>query len=200
MLTEDIITAENEENELRDITYHNEALLKPSCTGLEFNRITFVKCKLSGCDFTGCSFYNCMFESCDLSNCNFSRAYFKDCTLKNCKADGGKYHETVFKKLVLSDCALRYANFAESRWEQSRAVRCSFADACLSHVLLIKTAFSESGFTGADFFRTPLKGVDLSDCQIDGITVSESLQELRGVKINTVQAVDFARLLGAEIL
>lgn len=39
------------EKELRDITYHNEALLKPSCTGLEFNRVTFVKCKLSGCGF-----------------------------------------------------------------------------------------------------------------------------------------------------
>lgn len=51
MLTEDIIAAEIEENELRDITCHNEALLKSSCVNLEFNRVTFVKCKLSGCGF-----------------------------------------------------------------------------------------------------------------------------------------------------
>ncbi len=47
-----------------------------------------------------------------------------------------------------------------------------------------------TGFQEVDFFRTPLKGVDFSDCALEGITVSESLGELRGMKINPAQAVD----------
>ena len=57
-----------------------------------------------------------------------------------------------------------------------------------------------SNFQGADFFRTPLKGLDLSDCQIQGITVSESLPELRGLKINPGQAVDLVPLMGVQLL
>ena len=57
-----------------------------------------------------------------------------------------------------------------------------------------------TGFQEVDFFRTPLKGVDFSDCALEGITVSESLGELRGMKINPAQAVDLIPLLGIQLL
>lgn len=56
------------------------------------------------------------------------------------------------------------------------------------------------GVPGGGLFRTPLKGVDFSDCALEGITVSESLGELRGMKINPAQAVDLIPLLGIQLL
>ncbi|MFQ7452112.1 MAG: hypothetical protein ACLRNQ_12615 [Flavonifractor plautii] len=40
--------------------------------------------------------------------------------------------------------------------------------------------------------------MDFSDCALEGITVSESLGELRGMKINPAQAVDLIPLLGCS--
>ncbi|MEG2204944.1 MAG: hypothetical protein RRY21_07270, partial [Oscillospiraceae bacterium] len=48
--------------------------------------------------------------------------------------------------------------------------------------------------TGASLFQTPLKGLDLTDCVLDGITVAGS--ELRGATVTLFQAADLARLLG----
>ena len=51
-----------------------------------------------------------------------------------------------------------------------------------------------------DFVRTPLRGVGLSRCVIDGFTVSDSRDELIGAKIGMGQAPAVAQLLGVEIL
>ena len=59
---------------------------------------------------------------------------------------------------------------------------------------------NQVNFTHVDFFKTPLKGVDLSDCTIDGILVSDTYAELRGAKINMFQAAELARLLGVQIV
>ena len=51
----------------------------------------------------------------------------------------------------------------------------------------------------ADLFRANLKGVDLSGCILEGVTLSASCQELRGAKIHASQAAVVARILGIEI-
>ena len=51
-----------------------------------------------------------------------------------------------------------------------------------------------------DFFKTPLKGIDLSACEIGGIMVSDTYKELQGVKISPLQAVDIVHLLGVKII
>ena len=45
-----------------------------------------------------------------------------------------------------------------------------------------------------------LRGMNLSTCQIDGIVVSETLAELKGVKIAAYQAVQIAQMLGIKIV
>ncbi len=55
-------------------------------------------------------------------------------------------------------------------------------------------------FQKADFFQTLLKGIDFSNCDINAITVSDTYQELQGIKINTEQSIIIAQILGAEIV
>ena len=42
--------------------------------------------------------------------------------------------------------------------------------------------------------------MDFSDCLIDGILVSDSFFELKGMKVSLTQAADLARLLGLKIV
>ena len=63
---------------------------------------------------------------------------------------------------------------------------------------LKKMKLKEVDFSRADFFKTPLKGLDFSACIIDGIQLSEHLNELRGMKIGAEQALALVRLLGVE--
>ena len=45
-----------------------------------------------------------------------------------------------------------------------------------------------------------LKGIDLSDCTIERIILSDSFRELKGATINSVQAADLIRLLGVKVV
>ena len=55
-------------------------------------------------------------------------------------------------------------------------------------------------FTHVDFFKSELKGIDLSDCILDKITLSETCKELRGAKIHSSQAAVVATILGIEVI
>ena len=44
---------------------------------------------------------------------------------------------------------------------------------------------------------TPMKGVDLRTCRLDGIT--SDLSSLRGMTVNPLQAAALARLLGLDV-
>ena len=59
-------------------------------------------------------------------------------------------------------------------------------------------AFRRADLTGADFFQTSLRGVDLSTCEIRGLTLSQDHQELRGAVLALEQAPDVAALLGVK--
>lgn len=65
---------------------------------------------------------------------------------------------------------------------------------------LKKVSWPECRLSGAEFFRTSLKGIDLSGCAIDGLVVSENLSELKGAKISPEQGMDVARIAGLEII
>jgi Uncharacterized low-complexity proteins len=77
---------------------------------------------------------------------------------------------------------------------------CNFTEAFLSEIRLKKPRLKAVNFTGADFFKALLKDIDLTDCIIDGITVSDTCKELRGAIVNAEQAIELARILGIKIV
>ncbi|EKC53740.1 pentapeptide repeat protein, partial [human gut metagenome] len=48
------------------------------------------------------------------------------------------------------------------------------------------------------FFKTSLNGIDLSNSNIDQIAVS--LEDIKGAKINQMQAIDLMYLLGVKVV
>lgn len=47
------------------------------------------------------------------------------------------------------------------------------------------------------FFKTPLNKIDLSKCKIEGIGIA--LEDIKGVIIDQIQAIDLLYLLGVKI-
>lgn len=53
-----------------------------------------------------------------------------------------------------------------------------------------------SDLTGARFFKTSLKGIDLSSSKIEGIAIS--IEDIKGAIIDQFQATDLLYLIGVK--
>ena len=200
MLEEEVRRARREERDVEDVTVEGECLAGADLSGLEFRRVCLHRCRFQNCDFSGAVFDRVEWRGCDFSNCRFGGTVWTDTVVRDCKGDGGRFTASRWRGCTLGESAFRCANFTQSRWKKCRMENCQLRRAVLAEADVAGLSPHRTGFQEVDFFRTPLKGVDFSDCALEGITVSESLGELRGMKINPAQAVDLIPLLGIQLL
>jgi uncharacterized protein YjbI with pentapeptide repeats len=167
----------------------------------EFHDVWLDHCVLRELHARKASFYECTLTNCDLSGADLREAYFARTRLVGCKLEGTQLPQSFWRSSRLEDCMCRYANFGEVTWEGTRLVRCDMRESFLSEMRLrAKTSFDECDLTRADLFRTPLRGVDLSSCNIAGISVSDTREELRGLVIGVEQAQDLVGMLGVRMV
>lgn len=167
---------------------------------LSFRQIIFKNCRLLGCQFQKASFRETLFINCDLSSCDFRDSYWDCCTLQAVKATGANWTDSSLHHLHWQDCQLRYANFSQAILEAVQFIRCGLQESSLSACKRKKAcSWTDCDLTHADFFQTPLKGLDFSNCQIDGLLLSDDYHELQGLTVNTLQAIELAKLLGVII-
>ncbi len=199
-MLEEIITAaaENEEP-VNDISAVDEHIIYISASGTDFNRLRLDSCRFENCDFMGASFINCTLTRCTFIDCTFSGSYFRECTLSECSANGCSFTKSLFRKTEIRGGFYRYANFSDSVFEGSEITDAALAESAFIQVKLKKTALRSVDLSKCDVLGTPLKGIDLSECDISGLLLSENLRELRGARINTLQAAELVRLLDIEV-
>ena len=70
-------------------------------------------------------------------------------------------------------------------------------ETALNSTTLKSVAFADCDLTRATIHQTPMKGVDLRTCRLDGLTVD--IPDLRGMIVTQEQAAELALLLGLEI-
>lgn len=133
-------------------------------------------------------------------SCDFSDGFFRNCRICDCKAEGNSFHACHIRDSFFLNCNMRYSGFTKNVWERVKLESSNFCETALSEIKLKSPSFSEVNFAHADFFKTPLKGIDLSKCIIDGISVSDTLYELKGARISTEQAVTVAGILGIKVV
>ena len=199
-LGERLASARETDECIRQGIFWGETLQNLDFCNLEWSQVSFEKCRFESCIFSGASFYSVLFQSCSFSNCRVSNTYWQDSQLCSSKADGIDFRKSRWKHCIICQTLLRYTNFSESVWNGISLRDCNICDAALSAMRIMKAELHQVNFTGSDFFRTQLKGVDLSDCVIEGISVSESLQELKGATIDVTQASVLAGLLGVHVV
>ncbi|MEG2339077.1 MAG: pentapeptide repeat-containing protein, partial [Clostridium sp.] len=76
---------------------------------------------------------------------------------------------------------------------------CDMSNASLSSSTLKSISLSDNKFINTNFFRTNLKGVDFSSCELVNPIVSDTLSELKGILINPHQAMNIVGLLDIKI-
>ena len=192
--------ARNDESAVKGLTFTGEIISDSDISAVDFDSVTFRRCRFVQCNFSGACFADCSFDGCDISSCNLSDSFWKNCTLTDCKADGAGFVHVIMRHTHITRTPCRYANFTRSVWEDSTFAGCDFRECALNEMKIRRCTFDSIDFTQADFFRTPLKSVDLSHCEIDGILVSDTRNELQGLKISAAQAPYIAAMLGVKII
>lgn len=172
--------------------------------GAEFSRpelsvCRLRSCKLAGADLFSGSFTDVVFESCDLSNGDLRDAYFRRCEFINCRLTGADLTGAVIKTSVFRDCAMSFIGLDEAKLDGVSFEGCDLGGASMRSCELRRTDFANCSLKNAVLFRTPLAGVDLCSCGIEGLSVSESLSELRGARIGFLQAPVIVKMFGIDV-
>lgn len=188
------------EEVLFDKEYRDEVIEKLDFNRLELESVRFINCRLIGCDLSGCVFKQVSFEKCDLSNLIWKNGYFRDITFTDCKGDGSDFGQSSFINAVIEGGTYHYGNFSATLWDNSEILNTEFGDSFFSEAKFKKIRFDNVNLIRSDFFKTVLKGIDLSTCIIDGIMVSDTFREIKGVRLNAEQAVVIAQMLGVKFI
>lgn len=103
------------------------------------------------------------------------------------------------KDTRIENCNCAYGNFARTLWECTEVTDSNMKQSSMTETVLRKPVFHRTDLSETDFFKTKLKGIDLSDCTIHNILVSDNFSELAGLKVDLYQAAELAKLLRIQI-
>lgn len=200
MLYDEIVYAVETETAVEQKVFENEKALGIHAEKVMLEHIQFIKCQIPDNHFDGGEFVDVTFQGCDLSNGSLKNAYFRNCRFLNCKMDGCSFASSSFKTVRMENCSCLYCNYVSTLWDNTSVYDCNMEQSFFSEAALKKPVFHNTNFTSVDFFKTKLKGIDLSDCVISNLMVSDTYMELAGVKVNIYQAAELARLLKVQIV
>jgi uncharacterized protein YjbI with pentapeptide repeats len=103
------------------------------------------------------------------------------------------------KDVLFSESNFTYSNFGHSKLQKMIFSSSDFSNAYLAECKLKEMEINDVSFNGCDFFKTPLRGIDLRNSRIDGLLISDGFKELEGVTVDLYQAAGLARFLGVNI-
>lgn len=156
-------------------------------------------CQFLDCDFTGALFTDIAFDGCDFSNSVFDNAAFTRCTFSDSKLAGASFAEALWKHVAADGCTFAYGAFNRCLWKTVHIRTCDFLSADMSEMELRGISLDDDRFVGTSFFRTKLVGLDFTSCQLEGIAISDAMDEVYGAKLGLYQAAALARRLGVII-
>lgn len=176
------------------------------CPPLDREHVSVQECTFTGCRFAEFALRHSHLSDVVFRNCDLSAADFQECSLHrvefvDCRLTGATFAEGTFAHVSYLRCKAEYVNFTASKLRSTRFEQMLLRQAWLNDCRLERVEFVRCDLTMADFSGTRLRGVSLADSDIAAIRVRElSSFELKGLKINRMQASELARLLGVEIV
>ncbi len=187
-----------EEIDLRGAVFSGEDAPDLTIGSIELADCTFSHCSMTDCCMEGTGLSRVVFEDCDLSGTVFNSGGLKDVTFRSCRMLGVGFIECTLNQVHMENCIGRYLNLASSTIKESSLSGGNYVGSAMTRLKLRKTMMTDCNFSRTDFTGTDMNGVDMSSCNLDGAIWSSEL--LRGMQVNTVQALELARLLGVEIV
>lgn len=191
--------AKEKEYDITDLLFQEETISDFDFGLIGFRGVFFKGVTFSNCSFEKCGFYDCVFENCDFSGSDFRESYWSRCEIKDSKGVGATMPRAILKHTFFYQSNMTYANFNESKWEHCIAEKSNFDHTHIADSSLKQVSLKEVSFIEGDFFKTPLKDLDFSDCQVGAWTLSADCRELKGSAFNSFQCVELAKRFGIII-
>lgn len=168
-----------------------------------FSDITFDGCVFERIDFSSVTFkdidcIDVIFRQCDLSNQVFDKRLLSRVQFDRCKLVGTSFVQSSLKDLSFQETNAMYANFAKAKISYMEIIESDFSFVTFLETQLKHFFLSQVKFVGSEFYQTPLKGVNLSGCDIKEARFDSS--SIRGAKVHFLQCQDLVSMLGVEVV
>lgn len=187
------------EERVQGIVFQNINIESEDLSRLIASGTKFLNCRFWNCSFERAEFTDIVFQSCDLSGSNFQSGYFSRVIFDSCKAVGTKFTETRMQQITIDNCSMNYANFDNSVLKGLAFENTELNSSNISQCHCKDIVWKNTGLINASFFKTSLYGMDLTDCTINGLVLSDDSSELRGAVVDIYQAAELAKRLGITI-
>ena len=197
-LTEMVEQAIAEGEDLRGRRFADETLECADGQALDIVECVFERCTFGEMDLKRISFVDCIFEKCEWSNVRLTGAAFQRVRFQNCRMTGMEFLRGMLMNVTFDSCMMDYSSMSETKLDRVAFDQCRMRESLWSEVRMPKVRFDRTDLSKAQWMRTPLMGLDMSTCQIDGWTIT--LYDLRGVKLTAPQVISLSGLLGVEIV
>lgn len=198
-LAEAVAAARDEYGEIESACVRDCELSEFDFSKLRWSDVIFENCRFTDCDFRKSEFVNVAFKKCDLSNSVFSDSYLHKADFSGVKAVGAYFIDCVAEEVKVSGSNFSLANLTKTKFKTCAFNESDMQEAVLSDCSLKAVTFREVKLCRANFYKTLLKGIDLRGCDISGIIVSDTLQELKGAVVELTQAAELAEKIGIII-
>lgn len=178
-------------------TYVTDQDIDFEIEGIEFNGCKFVNVDFSMFPLKRVDLIDCVFERCNLSGGEFNdraihRVCFDRCNLVGCDFIGSSLSDI---SILESKC--NYVNFSNSTIKGLLIKESNLKEGRIVDTKFSNVTFDDVNFSDVEFLNTKLAGLDFSNCNIDDIGVSVS--DIRGVTVNSEQALMLISLLGIVV-
>lgn len=185
-------------DELEGVSFRNCEFSETEKTGYSLQSCCFTNCAFSGCRFAKCQFCDVKFVNCDLSNVDWPESAFCRVQFLGCKLMGANLQAGTFTHVSFRENQARYLVLAAGKMNHVEFVSNHLRGAAFDNCRFQKVVFDLCDLTEAEFYQTPLGGIDLRSSTLLNIRLSGS--ELKKAIVNPFQAMELARLLGLVIL
>ncbi|MCW0952818.1 pentapeptide repeat-containing protein [Weissella ceti] len=172
-------------------TYSNQAV--------RLEQVTLQHCSFDQSDFSQSEWQDCVIEQCDFSQADFSEAIVYRSTFNQTKLMGANFTKSRFKQTTIKSTMADYAIFAESDWQAVTFKDVNLRDTSFQATKIRQgLEFIDCQLDDADFYETPLKGVDFSRSHFTSIRFT--MAQAQGAIMSAEQAIQIALNQGITVV
>lgn len=198
MLQEILDIAKQEEIDLRNETIEEVKETNLQADHMEITKCIFKNCQCFDSHLTKIYFTEIIFQNCDFSNTDFTESSFVKCKWINCKMVGCNFTETSIYQTTIQDSIFEYSIFSENSIKETKIENSNFKNTTMQESKWKKVIWNQVDLSQTRFLGTNLKDIDFTTCMIEGI-ILQNRQEIQGMIVNEMQALELSKLLGIKI-
>lgn len=164
---------------------------------LDFVGCTFRKVQFAQVNAQRIHFSNCRFEQCDISGLKFRDGTLNRVELIGCRGTGCVFDHMKMKDVLFQDGQLNYMTLSSCRLERVEFVNCDLSKGMIFETSQKELVFSRCRLNAVEFQESPMKDVDFSDSELDGIIMQADT--FRGATIQMTQAPIIMGVFGIKV-